>query len=1385
MDKFDLLLILREMATQQCEHIDLPALRRQTLPKMTTKGMDARIMIFAHALGISGASRRRGVEDLLAALTEFRNEEYLQRSLVLESLVRHENTAVNSDELAAFKHRVEQMLSSVIETQNCLIKDCDLDLLIRSWGSTLLNSSYWNRIESPVPGVADLPLNDTWVNLTLRQFDPIHESTLVGLETAAWNELQFDQPEAGHAPREMLLGVRGLTVVMGPPGAGKSTLVKWLSRYVVMHDDCPFGMPVFVSLRQFAKEKARYPHLTLLEHFLHGQGITGTERVASWKRLLAKLLEDEQHETLLWLLDGWDEVPPDMRYEVMSEIQYILPSPMIMTTRYSAEVLRLPADRFFEIQGLKHQAALQLAEHWLNQTGRSEYYLAIESALEESSELRRMARSPFLLTLMCALLSTAQESGIKHRHVKRNRSLILGQTLDLIYKQHNHDNKQSESFSRNDHKMISRFAFWMLSEASDAPRYLFDESDFTAAGGQAERFKALLVPSRLIARPSVNTSDYQFLHATFQEFLASQHLKESTAEKINWGELFLNNSWKEVLRFFMEQLDKETASSEALWNYVTAAAKNLDPFGLIAARIALLLSAAGATDGGIILIGMDIRPYLWNAIKQYAQKAPTQPLQAYLQLDAQDFARRVLDERIETGRNTALVSFLQYVSVFDLELLRETKKYEDVLALPEVATFCSGHHSRIATPNDHFFDEDSEESFSRFLKLLTVGDMASARTSLLQLIEYGNSELAISAVDALAGARKRETIDILLEVIKLDIDDDLTRGTAVRHLCQFDESRACRALMSFVAALSADDNRLYAIIGNLSGHLLSREDVDLLTDLLACSAPDMRSAIVNTLRETRSFDVSKRMILWVQKESDESVRLDIWSALEELADPHALTHLWQLREHHSVRANDHAAWFRAVLACAEKRQSLDALGTRHGLDQSIIAIRAWAQRSLEYGLDLDANTQERACLPAVLDYPHILGASAVKNLVSIAKNRASAFELRANAIKALAKVPCQEAVDAAVKLVNRKSISAKERAVVYNALGELSPSALAKLESPEAMQVKATLAFRRDILFLPSMTLDSSGRSMNQPRMINGNETSKVPHSADVAIFTALKEEFAQLKKVLSRRAGINFISEPDGERAFTYWGGQMATSEGPLAVVAVCAHQMGPTLASNVATRFIDQFSPRAVVVIGIAGTLSRDLVPGDVLVPSQVTAYFENSAAVDAEQSFELQLSGNAFEVSQDLLNKAREFANQHADTYNKWLRRCKQRTERRLKEKHKEALQTAITRAKPDLLVGDHHLATGPTVGKSAQFAGWLRKHDRKSVAMEMETAGVFQAVSTMRTPCPKLAIRGISDFSDDRKSLVEEEFNSAFRSISMENALDLFVVLAQHGVFSQSK
>jgi hypothetical protein len=75
--------------------------------------------------------------------------------------------------------------------------------------------------------------------------------------------------------------------------------------------------------------------------------------------------------------------------------------------------------------------------------------------------------------------------------------------------------------------------------------------------------------------------------------------------------------------------------------------------------------------------------------------------------------------------------------------------------------------------------------------------------------------------------------------------------------------------------------------------------------------------------------------------------------------------------------------------------------------------------------------------------------------------------------------------------------------------------------------------------------------------------------------------------------------------------------------------------------------------------------------------------------------------------------------------------------------------------------------------------IREHDRKVAALEMESAGVYDA-ATVRTTAPRtVAIRGISDYADARKEKLKTQLKVSFEICPLETLFRFLFTLSKLG------
>ena len=296
----------------------------------------------------------------------------------------------------------------------------------------------------------------------------------------------------------------------------------------------------------------------------------------------------------------------------------------------------------------------------------------------------------------------------------------------------------------------------------------------------------------------------------------------------------------------------------------------------------------------------------------------------------------------------------------------------------------------------------------------------------------------------------------------------------------------------------------------------------------------------------------------------------------------------------------------------------------------------------------------------------------------------------------------------------------------------------------------------------------------------------------DILIYVALTEEFDALYEFFTEDLQIGIDDIELRKLALTIFSVKVPSSvlKKDFRLGIVSAGKMGNTHAASVVSAVLDQSNCNDVVVLGIAGSLSDDIQPGDVLIPDNVTEYLANASAINGPETenWEFKTSGNPYLTTPRLLDRFRQFkyATNSKNHFTGWGADCASRYNLVATEEVKAKMVQAGYTMRSDIKLftgDDKKLASGPAVGKGKAFVDWLKSKDRKFVAIEMESAGVYDAVRVRSIPPRILAIRGISDFADERKKLIESETKEQFRVIAIKNALSLLLRGIKSGFFKQ--
>ena len=125
----------------------------------------------------------------------------------------------------------------------------------------------------------------------------------------------------------------------------------------------------------------------------------------------------------------------------------------------------------------------------------------------------------------------------------------------------------------------------------------------------------------------------------------------------------------------------------------------------------------------------------------------------------------------------------------------------------------------------------------------------------------------------------------------------------------------------------------------------------------------------------------------------------------------------------------------------------------------------------------------------------------------------------------------------------------------------------------------------------------------------------------DIGLIVPLNEEFRSLGEIF-------LAIDSEEHDAIHYHTLELTDSD--CRVVAVVLGGMGKTLASTVTEKVLNRIRLRAIVLLGIAGALDKDLKLGDIVVADEINEFQAASKAVQEGDSFAFQYSGSHWKTS-----------------------------------------------------------------------------------------------------------------------------------------------------------
>jgi predicted NACHT family NTPase len=396
-------------------------------------------------------------------------------------------------------------------------------------------------------------------------------------------------------------------MILGKPGAGKTTFLKYVALQCVEGNFKSQLVPLFITLKEFAEAPGQPSLLDYLIQLFQRYGIAPETKIKTglWTGWLSGNATPTEvllrQGRILMLLDGLDEVREADSRRVLQQIQdftnQFAKNPFVITCRIAAREYMF--ERFVEVEvaDFDDQQIATFTKQWFQAKEDPIKAETFIRKLKQERGIRDLAASPILLTLLCLVFG---ESG----SFPANRSELYKEGLDVLLKKW--DVKRNIERDQVYQKLSLKRKEDLLSQiALDT----FEQGNYFFKQKEVERYisqyicnlpnassddEALQLDSDAVLK-SIEAQHglfierargiYSFSHLTFHEYFAARKIVTSANADIliqNLASHITKKRWREVfllaagmlenadalLQSMQQQIDRILADDEKLQQFL-------------------------------------------------------------------------------------------------------------------------------------------------------------------------------------------------------------------------------------------------------------------------------------------------------------------------------------------------------------------------------------------------------------------------------------------------------------------------------------------------------------------------------------------------------------------------------------------------------------------------------------------------------------------------------------------------------------------------------------------------------------------------------------------------------------------------------------------------